>query len=331
MKMQIIEKDGLEVSINIDKVTQIIGQNKPRIDYIVESIIKHFSSHKYIGSENVQENNVRLDEKDIGRQYFNVIYIKDMASLNNEIEYKKKSMLQEYMFSRIEDFDLSNSIVRFNHMLEEIACAIEKTFDDTNLKIDLNLKPFDLEELIKSCMQVEVLKSVDKITTTNKQKYFFLLDILTSIDQTMPKKRLIVFDNIDKNITSKEYIDFAHHCKEISLNHDFHFILISSLDEFVCIDEELIEAINVVNEIVFSVPSLETLRQYIERHYPHDRRFSRDEYIMYLSKAIGKVGLREIEFDLTSDIFVKLINTSEQIKLGRTKKPNVLEINYLFE
>ena len=84
-------------NISLEPITQVCGTNIKRKNAIINNIVKYFSGSKYAEYDEMQAYDIRVDDKVVGRKYFNVYRIKSKEDLVCGIEISKTSLMKKYL------------------------------------------------------------------------------------------------------------------------------------------------------------------------------------------------------------------------------------------
>ena len=142
-------------NISLEPITQVCGTNIKRKNAIINNIVKYFSSSKYAEYDEMQAYDIRVDDKVVGRKYFNVYRIKSKEDLVCGIEISKTSLMKKYLDYINTQYD--NQIVYENIVNEYM--KIFKHINDEMEKSDINLYMDFLEEKINDIAFRNILNS----------------------------------------------------------------------------------------------------------------------------------------------------------------------------
>ena len=87
-------------NISLEPITQVCGTNIKRKNAIINNIAKYFLGSKYAEYDEMQAYDIRVDDKVVGRKYFNVYRIKSKEDLVCGIEISKTSLMRMLMYGR---------------------------------------------------------------------------------------------------------------------------------------------------------------------------------------------------------------------------------------
>ena len=88
-------------NISLEPITQVCGTNIKRKNAIINNIVKYFSGSKYAEYDEMQAYDIRIDDKVVGRKYFNVYRIKSKEDLVCGIEISKTSLMRMLMCGKV--------------------------------------------------------------------------------------------------------------------------------------------------------------------------------------------------------------------------------------
>ena len=129
----------------------------------------------------------------------------------------------------------------------------------------------------------------------------------------LPDKRLYIFENIDHIITAAEYIELGKSCSSMSESSNVWFIFTSSIDGYVYVNDDIIEDINIINNDIYQMPSVEQLLLFLEDNYPIEKHLDREKVIKSLKKIINKIDDDEELLQPFELVLMKLINDTNLI------------------
>jgi hypothetical protein len=104
-------------NISLEPITQVCGTNIKRKNAIINNIAKYFLGSKYAEYDEMQAYDIRVDDKVVGRKYFNVYRIKSKEDLVCGIEISKTSLMRMLMYGR-EAQDMDSQPCRYSEVRE---------------------------------------------------------------------------------------------------------------------------------------------------------------------------------------------------------------------
>ena len=96
-------------NISLEPITQVCGTNIKRKNAIINNIAKYFLGSKYAEYDEMQAYDIRVDDKVVGRKYFNVYRIKSKEDLVCGIEISKTSLMRMLMCGKVTHKNLIDS------------------------------------------------------------------------------------------------------------------------------------------------------------------------------------------------------------------------------
>ena len=96
-------------NISLKTKTQVCGTNIKRKNAIINNIAKYFLGSKYAEYDEMQAYDIRVDDKVVGRKYFNVYRIKSKEDLVCGIEISKTSLMRMLMCGKVTHKNLIDS------------------------------------------------------------------------------------------------------------------------------------------------------------------------------------------------------------------------------
>ncbi|WP_138269345.1 CRISPR-associated protein Csn2-St, partial [Anaerofustis stercorihominis] len=119
MKVQICNREK-EYIINLMQITQLCGVNFYIKDFIINSIYKYFSNGKYMEYEKNMEENIKIEDEKLGRNYFDIIRIKGKEDLINILKITKTGLINKYINDKMQNINFQRQLNIIDNALEEI-------------------------------------------------------------------------------------------------------------------------------------------------------------------------------------------------------------------
>lgn len=326
MKMGI--RRGIEeYFLQIEPITQICGTNYVLKNYLRNSIYKHFSSSKYLSFEEEMIENVTINGECIGKEYFDVIQINTREELIDNITMSKNSLMQEYTCEILKEYDCQKDIELLKDDLDRILISLNKEFKINGVEIDFEMN--DIFKLVsKSTIVVSNGKCPEEMPNGDLVNIF--LDIFTGLQRVKPTKKLVIFNNIDMLINLDEYMQIVSKAKCETQKSDTWFMFFVGKDNYLFLDEEFFEGINVINSEIFSMPEYDKILDFFISEYPRniDKKHAED-IVQVLPQIVNKIGDANFNINLVAIVALKIINESLGIKIINEEKEHRLEKEYL--
>lgn len=314
-------------AFELEPVTQLCGQNIALKAYVLDSIRKYFSSHKYAETRNKWRDNVHIDGELLGRKYFSVLSIRDISDLIAMIKLSKQSLMLEYLHNLMQQFEWQSH-------LEAIDYELERIFQDLNEKvqkignIEFDYSASDLWDIIQKSDVVgnkeEMLE--DK---TASELFFIALNLIEEVLKENPKKILVIIENADHILSAEEYREAIKHMQQACMKYDIRFLLTTSLDGYVVCSEDLCRGISVFNDQIFQFPSMEEMQKAINDNYPCYKNFTIEQLGPTLEDIVQKIGRNSYLTSVESEVVCKIINQSLLLDDRWKTAENTPEISFL--
>ena len=323
MKVQICNREK-EYIINLMQITQLCGVNFYIKDFIINSIYKYFSNGKYMEYEKNMEENIKIEDEKLGRNYFDIIRIKGKEDLINILKITKTGLINKYINDKMQNINFQRQLNIIDNALEEIYIKINQ---NEFKNINFTYKREDLFNLIQHSTIKDIHeRDLEGIKNIDLLKDFLIL--IKEIQQISPSKQMIIIENIEHMISKDEYEKFYKQIKELTYNFDLWFIIPICIENYVCLDKEYINGINIINDIIYSLTNMETIKYFIESNYPYFKKWEDKELITILKLIINKIGKEEI-YNIKSDVILKIFNDNLFIHSKHLETLNTLENNFL--
>jgi len=324
LKLQ-VSQGTYQYDIELQQVTQLVGLNIKKKNYIIKSIVKYFSSSKYADYEVDLIDNIKLDMQEVGRKYFDVIYIKSREDILSFLKITKTSLLMKYINLAISEYDIQLE-------MQNIDEALEKIFIQINDSIDSNIMiQYDMDDIFNMVQQSKVKNKYDgeleELESIELLKSLF--ELIEKLQFINPKKQFIIIEDIDHLLDYSEYLILYKMVKSLVEKRDVWVMFTSSTDKFAVIDPEYISGINVINDIIYNFPEIDRLKEFIEEEYPCYIKMSDDEIQEMILPIIHKIGETDDKNNPRSRVVLKLINSSNCIKYKENIALNSMENSFL--
>lgn len=326
MKIDVTEYEK-KYSFELLPITQLCGQNIVRKTYILESIRRYFSTYKYREEKNKWRDNVRIDNEVVGRQFFVVLSVKGMEDLLEIIKFSKKSLMIEYVKQLAQTFEWQTH-------LQVISEELEKMFHIMNTDInrlgDIELT-YEISDIWDIIRESNIIGN-NQTLVEDKANYELLMIFLNLIEKIMtrvPKKMLIIIENIDHLISREEYVSVLERIKDIGIRYNIYFILSTCMDGYAVCDKELCSGITVFGDVDFQMPEFDKVLDYIYENYPCNKKLSEKQLRKILAKTIHKIGQSDYLYDVEENVVCKLINQTLILNEKWENKEKIPEIAFL--
>jgi len=310
------------------RVNQWCGHNIVLKNKLIRHITKYFSNSKYLTDED--EIRVFIEGEEVGRKYFNTIWIRNREDLISIIRNSKTGLLMKIVKERLNEFQYQDALERIDNELMRIFDELENRLFCNISNIMLNYERADLFDIIQSS---EALSEKGKPLETMEEKELIntFLGLLEEYQSCIPEKVLIVFENIDHIMTVQDYKEVLEKCRKLSTTSESYFICSSSINRYVKINNELCEGITVFNDLIYTVPDYEHLLDYIRENYPYVTTLSDEQICEMLEDIIHGVGKSDDIVQLESEVIRKIINKTMAISNRMRKGVNPLIIPFLMQ
>ena len=310
-------------SFELEPITQLCGQNVRKKNYILESLRRYFGTYKYTETKNKWRDNVLIDNESVGRKYFSIISVKQVADILQLITWSKQSLMMEYVKNIMQKFDWQLHLRTITEEVEEMFQIINKDISRLG-DIELTYSMSEVWDMI----QKSDVSGTDDTDLLDKSNYELIIVLLNLIDEVLgyaPKKTLVIFENVDHLINPEEYIDMINRAEGIAIKYDVCFVFSSSLDGYVCCSAELCSGISVFGEVDFQMTEFATICEFVRDNYPYAKDISEEHMQRILSRIISKIGQKDYLYSIEENVVCKLINQSLLLydKLPEEKLPEM--------
>jgi hypothetical protein len=326
MKIDVTEYEK-QYTFELAPVTQLCGQNIKKKTYILESIRRYFSTYKYQEERNKWRDNVKIDNKIVGRKFFTVLSVKGISDLLMMIKWSKQSLMVEYVKQLMQKYDWQLHLRTINEELEEMFQMINADINRLG-DIELTYAMSDVWDMI----QKTNVAGNDQSMLDDKDNYELLMIFLNLFEKVMksnPRKMLVIIENIDHLIAREEYATILKKIQKIGMQYDVYFILSTSMDGYVGCDRELCLGITVFGDVDFQMPDFEELLKYIYDNYPCNKKLSEKQIQDILIKILQKIGQDDFLYSVEESVICKLINQTLMLNKKWLDTEKIPEIAFL--
>ena len=326
MKIDVTEYEK-KYTFELNAVTQLCGQNIVKKTYILESLRRYFSTYRYPEEQNRWRDNVKIDNKLVGRKFFTVLSVNGISEILMMIKWSKQSLMVEYVKQLMKKFDCQMHLDMINDELEKIFQMLNEEINQLG-NIELIYTMSDVWDMV----QKSSVTGNNETLLEDKGNYELLVIFLNLIEQVMnanPKKVLVIIENIDHLISRKEYMDILEKLQNIGMRYDIYFILSTSMDGYARCDKALCSGISIWGNIDFQMPEFDKLIIYIQENYPYNKKLSEKQLQDDLVKIIHRIGQKDFLCSVEENVVCKLINQSMMLYEKWKDVENAAEIAFL--
>lgn len=314
--------------LNMEDITQLCGISLQKKNYIIQNIVKYFSGAKYAEYEEMDNCIIKIDEEIIGRKYYTTYYISNVNDLINGIAISKTSIMKKYV-------DYVNSTYDNQVIYEDIIAEYEKIFKKINNKMkesDINLMMDFMEEKITDVAQLAVTRTPDLgyiEQMSNYELYMEYIKIIKAYYKNNPDKILLVLENLDHYLDREQYYSLMQQLEIMTSELDICVITTTSIRGYVYISRNNITGINIINDEIFSMPMIEELEMFFNENYPCNYDMSEKNMLHNISQIIHDIGIDGYRPCDKEYVFLKLLDESMGVHIGKCDTKNNVENTFL--
>lgn len=309
------------IELPVGNVTQICGHNIIKKQKIIQSIVKYFSSSKYVENEEVY-NVFHLNGEEVGRNYYQSNIIKSITDVIEQLSINKKSLMYLTIKEELNKYDFKNE-------LEQLYEALDLLFNQINRKL-----PIAEHNLFVDYESEDVMGLINKSSVYSKEvedisrlSNYELLNNYIELFKMKSDKQIIIFQNIDHYLTIEEYKDFCNRCININELTGHTIIFSTSLDGYCMFDKKMANNIAVINDYDYVFPDYNKLVDYIRNRYPLNKQAMSVNSV--LENIIHNIGKKNYIREMEEQVILKILNSALQYPDKMKNKFNALEWNYL--
>ena len=324
-----IKNNYKDLLINLTQFTQLCGIDFLKKSFIIDSITKHFSNYKYQDFEENMINNVLFEnDEPVGKKYFKIIRICNKTDIINLIKFTKASIFQEYINSKIEEFDFKKYLEQINDILEKLYININNEILNDLGNIKINFENENIFNIVQKSY-IESSNGLNIEQNSNFELFNVLINIINRLQHYSPNKLLIIVDNIDHLINKEEYNKLYKNIINLINETDTFFLFSISINNYPIINNEYIDGINIINDVIFNFSNYEKFKSFILDNYPINVDLSDEKIFEFTNMIINYIGFNNININLKSNIFLKLLNDSLAVNSCIKSDINNIEISFI--
>lgn len=314
---------GKEYELQVEPITQICGTNIVLKEKLVSDIRKYFENSKGM-------QRIKIDGKEVGRNFWDLCFIDNREGIVSAFKMGKNTVFNRYVTRQIQAIDIQKEMEKIDVCLIKVFEMFNEVITKSIGKININYELEDIFNMVqKTTITTDEGDDIDSLT--NYELLVSFINLQKSILENAPSKTIIIVNNVDHMLTRNEYKMLLKMCKSMTDNLDISFIFTTSLDGYILINEENISGINIVNDEITCLFSVEDIRTYINDSYPVNYRFSNERIIEMLEKIVNYIGDYEYETDMQSQVVLFLINRTNAIKNKVKTVLNKAENAFLYD
>lgn len=324
-----IENKQKEFEINLQHVTQLIGTKIQDKEFIIRSIIKYFSKSKYAEYEEDMIDNIKINKEKKGREFFNIINIKDRESIILQLQEGKQTIFKQYFLKLLENINVDEEV-------NKIEREVKKIFERINIKMNEEINNFKLDYMVENI--INMVSQSELVSVDDEEIYYIftykllnvLIKMIYEIYKLSSTKTLVIIENIDHLITIKQYKDLIDNICSYD-NENIYFFMTASINGFVYVKNEIFSGINVINEKIFNVNSYERMKEYFVNVYPCEYTIKDEDMNKYLEMILNEVGNKEKSYYNRAKILKSLINRALLVDDEKAEVMNNIEKSFIFD
>ena len=313
-----------EFEIDILPFVQLCGMNCKKKEFIINSIEKHFSSVKYKDYEKEYQECFLVDGQILGRNYFKTYSIQNREDIIRYIQISKSSMMMQYFSNCLTEYNCTQDMSVIVERLENIFQNINETFLENGSKVKLSFEENNIFNLIQNA-KVESYDGQDIHMLNNLELLTEFLQLIEKNLLYQPGKILLIFKNIDHLLERQEYQLFVDKVEKISNGFDISIICTLSIEGYVDIRKQFFEGIHIINDVVYQMPELERVKEFVQDHYPSGRIVSEKDVQNFCKEIMHKIGCDRYKLITRENVYLKLLNDSLVL---RQKESENLDIGF---
>lgn len=310
------------------QITQLCGTDFSKKDFILDSIQKYFSNARYTEYEKKLWGNVLIGGEQVGRKYFTCHSIENRTDLIKKIGMGKTGLVMEYLFEAVREFACQKELDSIVEHLEKLYLQLNQEMSICVNNIELSYEPKNLLEIIQTS-QIKTKAGGNLEELSNYELLITYMELLAEREKKQSEKMLIIIKDIDHLLEYQEYCMFFEKIRNMFKNLNVWLIFSTSIDGFVMLEKEFIKAVNVINDVIYSMPEEEKIMEFVRENYPCEKNLELYAVMEGIRCIIQKIGKGKCKFNIMSAVFLKLINASLCIDSVMQEGINQLENAFL--
>ncbi len=319
-----------EFEIDILPFVQLCGMNCKKKEFIINSIEKHFSSGKYKDYEKEYQECFLVDGQILGRNYFKTYSIQNREDIIRYIQISKSSIMMQYFSNCLTEYNCTQDMSVIVERLENIFQNINETFLENGSKVKLSFEENNIFNLIQNA-KVESYDGQDIHMLNNLELLTEFLQLIEKNLLYQPGKILLIFKNIDHLLERQEYQLFVDKVEKISNGFDVSIICTLSIEGYVDIRKQFFEGIHIINDVVYQMPELERVKEFVQDHYPSGRIVSEKDVQNFCKEIMHKIGCDRYKLITRENVYLKLLNDSLVLRQKESENLDKMELDFIMD
>lgn len=328
MNIKIINYN-MELEFPIEPVMQMCGVNFRAKDFIISSLEKHFSTYRYKDYERKMVDNILYNDNPVGRKYLEICVIRNRQDIIKQLSMTKASLLMK-AFQNIQ------MNYEYQSIYDQLADNLERLYIQINQNILAETfieLGFELHEVLE-LIQKSIVKGPEECAIEELSSYELLVDLISLTNQSKlhtysTGKRLYIFSDIDHLLSIKEYKAIIEKCISDRIDSSY-YLFTSGTDGYICMNEELITGVSVINDCMFVFEDFDRMREFIASHYPSNSMPDRAELFRLITATVHRIGKQDSALDEREWLIQNILNQALGIISINRGVDNQLEANYLW-
>ena len=215
-------------------------------------------------------------------------------------------------------------------MVENIFQNINESFLENGSKVKLSFEENNIFNLIQNA-KVESYDGQDIHLLNNLELLTEFLQLIEKNLLYQPGKILLIFKNIDHLLEWQEYQLFVDKVEKISNGFDISIICTLSIEGYVDIRKQFFEGIHIINDVVYQMPELERVKEFVQDHYPSGRIVSEKDVQNFCKKIMHKIGCDRYKLITRENVYLKLLNDSLVLRQKESENLDKMELDFIMD
>lgn len=295
--------------------------------FVTGKLLNEIEEHVY-GDDGIV---IKIDDKKVKAKDLKILLLDNRESFLEQLRYAKGNMLFQYLDSLQDNFDVVRKIDEINDEILRLEIILQTLYAEVFTSMRPNLKLITYADLLKNNLGLGYFEN-------NKEYPLEMMDVATIVDDycdlleqniiANQKLTWLWIKNPNAFIDSDTFVTFIERlkkiCEETGLLHVF--ILSDDCLEIPYNSEDINNTVLVYQNRNQQLPDFDTFIGSIERYYPDQFRYNREELLQSLNRIFPYIG-RESQFEIylkpKDMILLKVV--SQLLDLNCDKKYTDLE------
>ena len=212
---------------------------------------------------------------------------------------------------------------------EKIFAKINSNMKESGIGLMLDF----MEEKITDVAQLAITRTlelgyIEKMS--NYDLYMKYIKIMKAYYKDNPDKILLVLENIDHYLNIEQYISLMRQLEIMTLELDINIIVTTSIREYVYINKKILQGL-MLSTMRFFYAYDRGITKIFEDNYPCNYNINEKDMIYNITQIIHDIGIDGYSPHGKEYVFLKLLDESIGVHMGKCNAKNNIENAFLEE